>query len=392
MPPPYQANAANEADTEHPSHGFDAVDSQHAPGYAPLSPQDSWADRDTPGQGDGSECYSPPGSPVYGPTSPSFSFRGSESDSSSEASGAFSPQYDVTSPSYSPRGSQDGASGEAVAFDELTICAAAAQQASLHAEASLHHNPHGHATTESAPAGQGSSDVPAQPSKLSAFAAASPHQADVARPSTARGRDTTQQHAERSAFCFVRPTRTETAPEALIHATSTENRALGRAQVSSSSQAPAQEANQCLAAGSGTAPESTDVCAMATAAHTAAVPADAVLSDLATKLKQAEAIQAEAVQAEAAHAVLTEAVQTDGALSEAVQPGAVPAETLQTGATGSRCADRQVAGTGCAGRGTVHAHIWCSISCHPTSSCMRHRCKVHLCLGPLTSLCKQQLW
>ena len=315
MPPPYQAHAAEQADSQHPSHDFHANDSQHAPGY----------DRDTPGQGAGSERYSPPSSSEYRATSPSFSFRGSENGS--ESSSAFSPQYEVTSPSYSPQRSQDGPSGKAAAVDEPTTFAAAAHQASLHA--SFNAKPHGHAT-ESAFAGQGSSDVPVQTSRLLAIAVASPHQADIARPSTARGRNSTQQHVERSAFCFARPPRTQTAPETLTHAASAEDGALGRAQVSSSYKAPAEEANQRFAADSGTPPERTHPDAFAHCR--AAAPADAVLSEVASRLQQAAAVQARVVPTEAVHAQAapTEAVQAASPQTEAVQSASPQTEGMQT--------------------------------------------------------------
>ena len=54
----------------------------------------------------------------------------------------------------------------------------------------------------------------------------------------------------------------------------------------------------------------------ATAHHSAAVPADVVLSELARKLQQAEAVQAEAVQADA---VVKEGLQTGSLQEEAVQ-------------------------------------------------------------------------
>ena len=276
----------------------------------PSAHQASQAD-EAESQHDGSERYSPPGSPEYRATSPGFSF--SRSENGSEASGAFSPQYEVTSPSYSPRGSHDGATSES-AIPDLPIQPLTANQdlPPVHFAVAADATSLGHATTEPASAGQRSPDIPAQAFRLFKNAAASPDKPDAARPSTAHGRNTTQQRTRRSAFSFARPASTH-ASENLTHAASPENGAVSRAQVSSGCQA-AEEANQYPAAGSGTTWESTTL--HATAHHGAAVLADAVLSELAAKSRQAQAAQAETAQAEAvlSGAVQTEAqdMQTDG--------------------------------------------------------------------------------
>ena len=308
----YQAGEADRADSEHARPAFDDTQPQHAPRDASTSAGDSWSARDAAGQYDDSDRYTPSDSPEYRATSPGFSFSRYESDS--EASGAFSPQYEVTSPSYSPRGTQDGAADKTTAPAQPIISAAATykQPASAHFAPASDAASHGRATTESASAGQGSCDVPAQAFKVFQNAAASPQNADTARPSTARGRSSTQQRNGRSAFCFARPTFAPAAPE--THAASAGEQCLDRAQVSSRCQAPAEEANQCPAAGVGTHPENAHL--HATAHHSAAVLADAVLSELACKLQQAEAVQAEAAQADA---VVKEGLQTGGLQEEAVQ-------------------------------------------------------------------------
>ena len=338
--PLHQGTQADQADSEHASQASDYRDCQHSPRHAPISAEDSWCDEDTPGQRDGSERYSQPGSPEYRATSPGFSFRGS--DSASQASGAFSPQYEVTSPSYSPRGSQLGAPGEPVSPLQPMMSAAAAhdEQAPPQSAAASDAKSDGHATTESASIGQASSDEPAQASRPQENAAAPPDSADSARPSTARGRGSTQQ---RSAFCFARPTKTQAdEPEKLTHAASAEDEALSRAQVSSSCQAPAEEAHQCLATGSGTILDGTDLLATATAHHSAAVPADAVLSEVASRLQQAEAVQAQvaptevaprevaSMGAEQADAVQTASSHTAAPQAEAVQAASSQAEGVQT--------------------------------------------------------------
>ena len=212
----------------------------------------------------------------------------------------------MTSPSYSPRGSHDGATGES-AVPDLPIKPLTANQdlPPVHFAVAADATSLGHATTEPAVAGQESPDIPAQAFRLFKNAAASPDKPHAARPSTAHGRNTTQQRTRRSAFCFARPASAEAASENLTHAASPENGAVSRAQVSSGCQA-AEEANQYPAAGSGTTWENTTL--RATAHHSAAVPADAVLSELAAKSRQAQAAQAETAQAED---VLSEAVQTE---------------------------------------------------------------------------------
>ena len=375
--PLQQATEADQADSEHASQASAAdMDSQHAPRHAPISAEASWCDKETPGQRDGSERDSQPGSPEYRATSPSFSVRGS--DRGSQASGAFSPQYEVTSPSYSPRGSQDGAPGKPASPLQPMVSSAAAhdEQAPPQSAVASDAESYGHATTESASAGQGSSDEPAQDSRLvenaaapadsadvpaqaprpqknaaalpdnadvpaqasrpQENAAATPDSADIARPSTARGRDSTQQ---RSAFCFARPPRTQAdEPEKLTHAASAEDGAFSRAQVSSSRQATAEEAHQCLAAGSGTTRESTDPLAMATAHHSAAVPADAVLSEVVSRLQQAEGEQAEAAPIEAVQA---QAVQTAASQKEDVQAASSQQEGAQTQAVQAASSQQQ---------------------------------------------------
>ena len=197
----------------------------------------SWSGRDAASQYDDSDRYTPSDSPEYRATSPGSSFSRYESDS--EASGAFSPQYEVTSPSYSPRGSQDGAADKTTAPAQPIIAAGAIhkQPALAHSAPASDAASHGHATTESASAGHGSCDVTGRAFKVFQNAAASPQKADTARPSTARGRNSTQQRNRRSAFCFARPTIAPAAPE--THAASAEEHSLDRAQVSSRCQVPA---------------------------------------------------------------------------------------------------------------------------------------------------------
>ena len=128
--------------------------------------------------------------------------------------------------------------------------------------------------------------------------------AGTARPSTAHGPGNTQQRAGRSAFCFGRPAMAQAPPAVDAQ--------------------DAAEQKQFLAAGCGTTAEST---AQQAIAHRSA--ADAVLSEVASRLQQAEAKQEQAALSEGiqTQAVQAEAEEEQAAWSEAMQ---TEAEAMQT--------------------------------------------------------------
>ena len=165
----------------------------------------------------------------------------------------------------------------------------------------------------------------------------------IARPSTACGRSTTQQPAGGSAFCFGRSAMAQVAPASEADAANAvEDGALDGPQVSShSQQEPAEDAHQGLTTGFGTNLESTDL--DPSAQHHAA----AVLSELASRLQQAEAVQTADVHpvnvqrggVQAAH------VETETVQAEAMQAAAVQAETVQLDAVPTALAS-QASGSG----------------------------------------------